>query len=176
MGNGHRRAVRITIISIFFIAGSCMILLVCGFMYLMRTAVFPYFGRSGAIPAKTGPDHFLYLLLAAAVWSVGMLIASIGMLKRKNAFRLLFVFLLVLACAGFLVMGLDLVFKLGLMDRVSLSFYGHIPEMSYFMFASQLVQDVACIGACIVFIVLVMSPKASGDFKRNKEPSAGTGP
>ena len=168
MENKPRRAVRITIISIFFIAGSGLALPVCGLMIVMGNPGMPHFGGGGDFSNDINLVQSPFTLALLAVWSAGMLASSIGLLMRKNAFRILFVVFLIIAGAGFIVMGFNSIAQFDPSESSSFSLF-RMPGMNALMPVVYIIQTVALIAGCIVLIALVMSRKASGDFRKKEE-------
>ena len=75
---------------------------------------------------------------------------------------------LILAAAGFLVMGFNSILRLYPTNENSFSLF-RMPVMNALLPVLNVIQTVALITGCAVLIVLVMSKKASGDFRKKEE-------
>jgi hypothetical protein len=166
MEQKRKRSVLITVVSIIAISVSGFMIFWSLSAMLMTQVVMPAVGHGNDFRNNSG---FGYFPLIAGVAGIAFLIASIGMLKRKNAFRIAFVTLLGLAGAGIIVLGLESVFRFGLMPHQDFRFSKNLPLLGA---ASSVIAILMCVSVVIAIVILIaaiMSKRASSDFRKRDE-------
>ncbi|MBN2353566.1 MAG: hypothetical protein JXD23_13415 [Spirochaetales bacterium] len=135
----------------------------------MEYAVFTP-AEAAAGPAGDTFQTFRILTPVVGIAGVAFLISAIGMLKRKNVFRIAFVTLLGLANAGFIVLFIGTFFNFGLMPGSHGSFFPGGTRMNLMFTIMNIVFMGVASGGVIVLIVFIMSKRASVDFRKPDEP------
>ncbi len=164
MEQPRRRSVFITVVSIIAIATAGFMILWSAFAGLMTYA---FMATSHADGSSAGEvfDLFKIFVPVVAVAGVAFLISAIGMLKRKNAFRIAFVTLLGLAGAGMIVLFFDSIFRFGLLPHSKDTLFA---GDSFIFTIMNVVMYGIGIGAIVVLIVFIMSKRASADFRNHR--------
>jgi hypothetical protein len=156
MENTPRRWVRITVVSIIFIAVSGIVILLSGWLFSFRM-----FSMQVHPDAPAGD---LATISSLAVWGVVMLIFSIGLLKRIQVFRVLFIIWWILLCAAAFIFGLVSLLNY----RPGSSSAGYFDQYPTLHYISYILNQLVISAVCLLIIWLVMSPRVSSDFKRKK--------
>lgn len=155
----NKKSKFITTISIIFISLSGVILL--GF--LLNIILVP-------IAANSDPNSFLYSFfnkpdydyLVSIIYmfiSLGILISSIGLLKRKPPFRISFVIFLFLACVYFLIHSINTIFNLSIFKISRMSMIGYLPDSNLLSKLFLILPNIIYIIGLSIIIVLVLKTK-----------------
>ncbi|MBN2352075.1 MAG: hypothetical protein JXD23_05845 [Spirochaetales bacterium] len=166
MEQPRKRSVFITVVSIIAIATAGFMILWSALAGLMTHGLMSQ-ARAGGRSAGEVFDLFKIFIPVAAAAGVAFLVSAIGMLMRKNAFRIAFVTLLGLAGAGMIVLFFDSILRFGLLPHSKDTFF----TGDSFMFTiMNVVMYGIGIGAIVVLIVFIMSKRASADFRKPEPP------
>jgi hypothetical protein len=156
MENIPKRSIRITVVGIIFIAGSGIVILLSGWLFFFRM-----FSMQVHPDAPAGD---LVTISSLAVWGVVMLIFSIGLLKRIQVFSVLFIIWWILPCVVAFIFGLVSMLNY----RPGSSSAGYFDQYPALHYISYILNQLVISAVCLLIIWLVMSPRVSSDFKRNK--------
>ena len=169
MEQQRRRSVFITVVSIIAIAAAGSLILWSVVTSLMEYVLFePY--KVDGISSGGVFDAFEILAPAIGIAGVAFLISAIGMLKRKNVFRIAFVTLLGLANAGLFAWVLGIFIRLGFASHSVGKYFPGGSSSDVGMAMMSVVIVGMATPAIIVLIVFIMSKRASVDFRKPDEP------